>query len=100
VVLPSRIGEFGLEEKILAGEAPVFERFRDGIADGLLEVVAPLVGRVDAAESCLDGRADQASRSLLLPRRPVEKCWNYGAAPFPSAADYRATRIWARPWVK
>jgi hypothetical protein len=71
------MGELRLKEEIFAREASVSKHLRQGIADGLLEIVAALVGRIDAAKSGLDGRTDQASRPLLLPRRPVEKWRNH-----------------------
>src|SRR3990172_396840 len=76
VVLPARVGEFRLKEELLAREPSVSKRLRQGVTDGLLEIVAALVGRVDATKSRLDGRTDQAGRPVLLPRRPVEKCRN------------------------
>jgi hypothetical protein len=81
VILAARKGELGLQEKVPAYEPAVFPQRLQGLADGLLDVVPALVGRIDAAKPGLDGQADQRSRPLLLPGRPVEKRGNLCSVP-------------------
>ena len=73
MILAAGVCELGLKEHVLASH----DSARDGLphrgADTGLEVVAPLVRRVDAAEARLESEAGQPLGFLLLPRGTVEK---------------------------
>jgi len=73
MILAAGVRELGLKEHFLAP----YDSARDGSlqcgADSSLEVVAPLIGRVDAPEARLESEAGQPLGLLLLPRRSVEE---------------------------
>jgi hypothetical protein len=75
VILAARIGELGLQEEIAARDEALSVQIREGVPHALLEVVPPLVGRVDAAEPRLHGQAGQRRCPFVLPGRAVEKRW-------------------------
>src|SRR5262249_9463324 len=66
-------GELRLQEEIAPLDDSIANRRRDPAADGGLEVVSPLVGRVDAAEAGGDRRLHEALGVVFLPGGAVDE---------------------------
>src|SRR5271169_1291346 len=73
MVLAAGVGELGLKEHLLAPNDSAGDGSLHRCADTGLEVVAPLVRRVDAPEARFESEAGQPLGLLLLPSRPVEE---------------------------
>src|SRR5262249_57441335 len=66
-------GDLVQEEQIPAPELAFTIDPLEGFAYCLLEIVAALIGGIDAAESRLDRQPRQRCRPLFLPRRAVQE---------------------------
>src|SRR5271169_4649190 len=73
MVLAAGVGELGLKEHLLAPHDSAGDCSLHRGADSGLEVVAPLVRRVDAPEAGFESEAGQPLGLLLLPRCTVEE---------------------------
>ncbi len=73
VVLAIDVGEFRLEEDVLAVKMAGGEGISQCLADGGFVVVAALVGGVDGAKARGEGHPHEAGGLVFLPRRAVEE---------------------------
>src|SRR5207245_7349020 len=74
MVVAARVGEFRLQEQLLARDAALDE----GVTDGGFEVVLALVGGVDGAEAGLERQQRQGPGALLLPGGAVQEGRRHG----------------------
>ena len=73
MVLASLIGEFGLEEEIVARDQTCRISGCQPLTDCGFKVVAALVGRIDGAKARTDGEFSESSRAIFFPGGALEE---------------------------
>jgi len=73
VILPGQIRELRLQEEIVTRDHARAIRRGQALPHAGLDVMAPLVGRVDTAKARAHGQLGEGGRAVLLPRGAVEQ---------------------------
>jgi len=73
MILSTLISEFGLQKKIRPRHRPRSIRRSQSLSNSDLEIMLPLIGRIDATKPGAHSQFRESSRAVLLPGSSIKK---------------------------